>query len=377
LHAQLLALGFRPQGEPAAAVFSEDGQVFASALETLYDAGPLLASAVYLVRPDGSSAVTAVISDAGVPLYALFAYPDGTIERLDAGVASLLPRMRALQGGTANNPELSSSAFQTVSPDCEICREVCETVNSPEANAVTCTLVGTGVCGRVGDPRKALVCSMGVAYICNAIGTYGCPAACEKEFGCPPIGTCDPDCQRVLESGRCRDTCPGERKCENGQCICPEGKLPCGDIICCENGQCCENGTCVTGCGRCQTCHNGECRDCAYARMVCNQSTGQCEPCKLKEKCEVFDPDTLTCVDGCAKDGKDCCPTADGPQCCDEGEFCCNGACVPELLADCNRKVYCNCNKTCYDDPQDCLDNCKATLGCFSGICDYAAPGQC
>jgi hypothetical protein len=40
-------------------------------------------------------------------------------------------------------------------------------------------------------------------------------------------------------------------------------------------------------------------------------------------------------------------------------------------------KIYCNCNKTCYDDVQVCLSECKATLGCFTGICEPAQPGQC
>jgi hypothetical protein len=40
-------------------------------------------------------------------------------------------------------------------------------------------------------------------------------------------------------------------------------------------------------------------------------------------------------------------------------------------------KIYCNCNKKCYDDPQVCLSECKPTLGCFTGICGPAQPGQC
>jgi len=43
----------------------------------------------------------------------------------------------------------------------------------------------------------------------------------------------------------------------------------------------------------------------------------------------------------------------------------------------CKSKVYCNCNKTCYDDVTQCLAECKATLSCFTGICGPADPGQC
>jgi len=43
----------------------------------------------------------------------------------------------------------------------------------------------------------------------------------------------------------------------------------------------------------------------------------------------------------------------------------------------CKSKVYCNCNKKCYDDVSVCLNECKVTLGCFTGICGPAEPGQC
>ncbi len=40
-------------------------------------------------------------------------------------------------------------------------------------------------------------------------------------------------------------------------------------------------------------------------------------------------------------------------------------------------KVYCNCNKTCYDDVLKCVDECKVSLGCFTGICGPASQDQC
>jgi hypothetical protein len=51
-----------------------------------------------------------------------------------------------------------------------------------------------------------------------------------------------------------------------------------------------------------------------------------------------------------------------------------NGVCPPPPPG---QKIYCNCNKKCYDDPQVCLSECKVTLGCFTGICGPAQPGQC
>lgn len=43
----------------------------------------------------------------------------------------------------------------------------------------------------------------------------------------------------------------------------------------------------------------------------------------------------------------------------------------------CRQKTYCKCNETCYDSTALCLTNCKATLGCFTGICAPAEEGQC
>ena len=39
--------------------------------------------------------------------------------------------------------------------------------------------------------------------------------------------------------------------------------------------------------------------------------------------------------------------------------------------------VHCFCNKKCYPDAGSCLQECKASLGCFTGICEPAKPGQC
>lgn len=48
-----------------------------------------------------------------------------------------------------------------------------------------------------------------------------------------------------------------------------------------------------------------------------------------------------------------------------------------ECCSDAPNKLWCNCSKTCYDDINSCLDECKATLGCFSGICTAATSEQC
>lgn len=39
--------------------------------------------------------------------------------------------------------------------------------------------------------------------------------------------------------------------------------------------------------------------------------------------------------------------------------------------------IYCNCNKTYYDDVQKCLQECRAGLGCFTGICEPVSDEVC
>ena len=40
-------------------------------------------------------------------------------------------------------------------------------------------------------------------------------------------------------------------------------------------------------------------------------------------------------------------------------------------------KVWCFCNKKCYDSGTACLAECKVGLGCFTGICQPATPELC
>jgi hypothetical protein len=67
----------------------------------------------------------------------------------------------------------------------------------------------------------------------------------------------------------------------------------------------------------------------------------------------------------------------------------CNKAC--QLLGECVNdaykkkctfttppgKIWCFCNQGCYNTEADCIKNCKVGLGCFTGICRPAPPGEC
>lgn len=48
-----------------------------------------------------------------------------------------------------------------------------------------------------------------------------------------------------------------------------------------------------------------------------------------------------------------------------------------QKACECCSTVYCSCNQSCYDDVNVCLDECKTSLGCFTGICGPASAEQC
>lgn len=91
--------------------------------------------------------------------------------------------------------------------------------------------------------------------------------------------------------------------------------------------------------------------------------------------CICCEPGETACgepeKDRCCAADETCC---DG-QCCPPGQQCCDGVCKDSC--DAGQLVYCACNDQCYEDVQVCLDECKVGLGCFTGICGPAEPGQC
>lgn len=148
--------------------------------------------------------------------------------------------------------------------------------------------------------------------------------ACDRQFGGGGLGSglahgmcttlADDYWAAVVLGGQGAWTSAQQDACEC--CACPNGCGPCEYCDTSSN----PDGTCLPYCTAGQTCCGGVCRD----------------PCP-----DGSQPDPISCT----------CPS-------------------PQF-------VYCACNSTCYTDPNVCLSNCHATLGCFSGICGPAQPGQC
>jgi hypothetical protein len=92
------------------------------------------------------------------------------------------------------------------------------------------------------------------------------------------------------------------------------------------------------------------------------------------EACDCCDPGATTCGDppaACCQSDETCC---DGT-CCPAGQECCGDGTCKESCD--GQKVYCACNDQCYSSATSCLAECRVTLGCFTGICGPAEPGQC
>lgn len=214
---------------------------------------------------------------------------------------------------------------------------------------IACSLAGTYGCAFA----LAAVCGPGAAACvwvfrgaCSVISSgLVCPVACASFCECRE---CRSELCEACVDGECLSTCRGGKVCQNGQCVCPDGLTEC-------EGRCVDTqsdtqhcGGCGARCGINELCSGGEC-SCPIASAGI-RAYAQADIC--------CPPEQVPC----------------GAQCCPEGQRCCAGECRDGCGGE---RVYCNCNQTCYDDVQVCLSECRVTLGCFTGICGPAEPGQC
>ena len=269
---------------------------------------------------------------------------------------------------------------------------------------ITCTVACAAICVGLGIACKALLpYACGVffetpplmaacifvaeanAYAICGVAATACNGICREK-----LCTCDPPCKSCeICVGRCWDGCgiqvccpdgtccsggccgggccnPG-RVCCNGTCVstqqiqrtgsilryqdqvcCPPGQTPCGST-CCDPTKCegCVNGSCQSTCGSCQTCDNGQCRNCNSSEGCCN---GMCSPsvCIRSDGIPCCVPESPTCCGfNCCVPGANCCPNPNGGHfCCPSNQFCCGGNC-------CASGETC-CKGNCYLPGQNC-----------------------
>jgi hypothetical protein len=175
------------------------------------------------------------------------------------------------------------------------------------------------------------------------------PICCPPGEACvdpdePRCGKCPPDQPVCIGAGIhdsecCQGTCCGQ-KC------CPEGKLCCGNVSCCDPalGFVCSNAQCACkeGFTYCKNEGDGYCADlqndaenCGACGHVCPNGGacrgGHCCPAKRACPDRCCSPWQECCDDGtCALPGQ-CCPKerACGDGCCAPNEQCCDGDCRP------------------------------------------------
>ena len=167
-------------------------------------------------------------------------------------------------------------------------------------------------CGGPADPAcpPERLCRQGLCRVAECV-----LRPCPPGFRCDPTQGCVDRCQGVV--------CPGNTRCENGECTscyvrgCPAGSI-CRDDACtvhpcaglsCPAGRYCRDGACVRSCAeiRCgagQVCRDGACLEhpCANRAcpkgQICDPADGRCRP----DGCAgVTCLSGLTCVPGRAR----------------------------------------------------------------------------
>jgi Cys-rich repeat protein len=281
---------------------------------------------------------------------------------------------------------------------------------------LTRVTVAAAALAGIGVMASAEGCGPGdTRYYCDSSGCYNCDG-----YGCHPVNppnptTCtgDKSClqNQICTTKGCATICKADtdcaqgQTCQNGLCSAPtvtpgdplqcttkadcsageecvgnkcqacggtNGPCSCGTNADCSGGQVCAGGLCTdpsnackysSECGQGKVCADGECLvDCSQGQacpqgMSCS-SKGVCEPsgnqCTSDAQCSGGTP---KCVQGqCAAA---CDPNNPvGPSACPNGEYCDQGACVPDTRPSPN----------CGGTGQQCLANQQ----CVDGFCRYS-----
>lgn len=259
----------------------------------------------------------------------------------------------------------------------ECCNGTCVDTSSDPMNCSHCG----AICG-AGE-----ICALGLCQ-CGADQAQGRPV-CDEGEAC-----CGDECVDVSfdsrHCGGCDQVCDSSNTlCVAGECVCEVGYRTCGMDPLCETdigssdahcGVCdnacdatseCNFGLCSCGLSLCEM--NEACCDIdGMGETLCvniNESAGHCGDCNAP--C----PAGFECTDGlCTCNGLTC----------DQGDVCCNGACVPGGTCSCGGAT-CEVNEACCSDA--CIDTsiddancgmcgetCLMDQHCESGLCQCNNP---
>lgn len=254
---------------------------------------------------------------------------------------------------------------------------------------LTRAALAVGALGALGVVVSSTGCGPGDnRYYCDANGCYNCDG-----YGCHPVtpppntkctGTSQCQANQICTDVGCVNVCQADSDCPQGdvcksnQCVapstspgniltctkdsdCPSGEACVGtgqwatctakSNVCqysseCAQGKVCADGECLTDCSQGQTCPTGT----ACTKGICEPTAGS--QCTTDAQCSGSTPkcENGSCVAACD-------PNSVSTSQCAAGEYCDNGACVPDT------RPQPNCG-----DASQCLSN----QVCLDGFCRYS-----
>ncbi|TNE46695.1 MAG: hypothetical protein EP343_22535 [Deltaproteobacteria bacterium] len=290
-----------------------------------------------------------------------------------------------------------------------------QNVGRCQSGVQVCSNQQWGPCTGMVLPRaEGEDCNTPVDDNCNGAVNEGCGNnACSKgETRCGDA--CVVLDNNIQHCGGCGNICKGQKRCEQGVCVCPNGQQVCGagqncvdlkkdpkhcgscnqscanDEVCC-GGLCTNTQTSVQHCGGCgQTCSAGEicssgtCQpSCAANETLCLracvnvktdvQHCGACsKACRSGEICNQGSCECTqgftSCSTGCVDTNNDKTHCGGCNQACPGNQFCQKGACVcPKGLTLCGSQ--CVDVQTRSDHCGQCSNACGSGKFCSEGGC--------
>ncbi len=279
-------------------------------------------------------------------------------------------------------PKLCASPFVLNADkcECECPSQTCPGIK--RLNPLTCECVcpkgytdcGDGICRDLQKDGKncgscGSTCILGQEDCCDGVcrlltttdNCGFCGNTCQAGQDCCKPGRVCKELNTTLNCGACGKKCDPGEICQYGQCVCPSGRIKCGNT-CCPTGQSCCGGKCTdtkTDKQNCGACGN----DCSEFNLSCDKGICGCRWQIWPHGCCATDTKISAvwcahrnnvpgsnekCGYGCLAGWRcsttstsGCCPTGTidcGTGCCPAGTSCCGTGCCPAGTTCCGTR---------------------------------------